>query len=296
MEKYLGDIYALSTAFCWSVAVIFFKLSSDRLPTVPLKVFQNLIAVVLFFITMLVIQEPLWLYLDGWSWSLIALSAILGITLGDTLYIAAIKRIGASQQAIVDILYAPLVIFFAYIFWGETLSTMTWVGGFLILSAILFAHHDASKKALNKKQLLAGIGFALLSQLAMALCVVLVRDLLRQHSLLTITFYRFAIGTAVLIVFYNFRKIERHTLWHGFHPSAHWPITLTGSILGPYIATLLWFAGFKYTLAGKAAIYNQLSTILIIVLARFFLHEHISVTRFLAIITALFGGVLVWNS
>jgi drug/metabolite transporter (DMT)-like permease len=58
----------------------------------------------------------------------------------------------------------------------------------------------------------------------------------------------------------------------------------------------LWFAGFKYTLAGKAAVYNQLSTILIIILAAAFLGERLSRHRIAAILLALAGGWLVLES
>ena len=48
---------------------------------------------------------------------------------------------------------------------------------------------------------------------------------------------------------------------------------ILGAILGTYLSVIFWLAGYKYTLAGRAAIYNQLSTVFIIILARVFLKE-----------------------
>jgi len=52
-------------------------------------------------------------------------------------------------------------------------------------------------------------------------------------------------------------------------------------------------AGYKYTLAGRAAIYNQLSTIFIIIMAAIFLKEAMTRRKWLAVTCALSGALLV---
>ncbi len=295
MNQYLGDIFAILTAVAWSAAVIFFKLSGAHLETVPLKAFQNIIATTLFFGVIVVAGEPLTLDLDLASWSKVAISAILGITLADTFYIAAINRIGAGFQAIVDGLYMPLVTIMAFLFFGEILPVTVWWGALLVIIAILVANLDVFKSSYPKEHLASGVTYAIISQLMMAVCVVMVKDLLVVHSLLTITAYRFLIGTLVLLVTYTL-KGQAKSLVAGFRPSVAWKVTIPGTILGPFLATLLWFAGFKYTLAGKAAAYNQLSTILIIILAAIFLEERLTRNRILAIVLAVAGGLIVLSS
>ena len=56
---------------------------------------------------------------------------------------------------------------------------------------------------------------------------------------------------------------------------------------------ILWLAGFKYTLAGRAAIYNQLSTVLIVIFARLFLSESLNTRKIIGILLAIFGALLV---
>jgi len=296
MGRYLGDIYAILTAVTWSVAVIFFKLSGAHLGTVQLKVFQNVIATVLFFVSMLFIGEPMMLHLDWPDWARVAASAVIGITLGDTFYVAAINRIGAGFQAIVDGLYMPFVMILAYVFFKDAVPIGVLWGGLLVIIAITLANLDVIRTTrIARRDLTWGITYAIMSQLAMAICVVMVKDLLQAHSLLTLTGYRFLIGSVILVAVYAWLGQGRAIL-AGFRPSASWKVTLPGALLGPYVATLFWFAGFKYTLAGKAAVYNQLSTILIIILAALFLNEHLSRNRLIAIFLALTGGWIVLNS
>ena len=68
---------------------------------------------------------------------------------------------------------------------------------------------------------------------------------------------------------------------------------LWGSFMGTYLSVIFWLAGYKYTLAGRAAIYNQLSTILIIVLARIFLKESFNFKKIIGLIFAIIGAILV---
>lgn len=65
------------------------------------------------------------------------------------------------------------------------------------------------------------------------------------------------------------------------------------AILGPFLATLCWCLGFKYNLAGRAAIYNQLSTVFIIVLAYFFLKERMTTRKFVGLLLAITGALFV---
>lgn len=65
------------------------------------------------------------------------------------------------------------------------------------------------------------------------------------------------------------------------------------AVLGPFLATLFWVGGFKYLTAGRAAIYNQLSTVLIIVLAYLVLKERFTIRKAIGTALALLGAILV---
>jgi drug/metabolite transporter (DMT)-like permease len=65
------------------------------------------------------------------------------------------------------------------------------------------------------------------------------------------------------------------------------------ALLGPFLATLFWIAGFKYLEAGRAAIYNQLSTAFIILSAYFFLGEKLTKRKMLGVVLALTGASIV---
>ena len=66
-----------------------------------------------------------------------------------------------------------------------------------------------------------------------------------------------------------------------------------GSFFGTYLSVILWLAGYKYTLAGRAAIYNQLSTILISIMAVLFLKEEMTRKKKIGILLSFFGAIIV---
>ena len=120
----------------------------------------------------------------------------------------------------------------------------------------------------------------------------MVRDLLREQSLVWVSGMRFLIATLVLGIVASFRLPQRE-LFAGFRERATWKWMIPMALTGPFLATLFWVAGFKYTLAGRAAIYNQLSTVFIILFAWIILREQMTGRRWLGVALAATGAVLV---
>lgn len=65
------------------------------------------------------------------------------------------------------------------------------------------------------------------------------------------------------------------------------------AVLDSFLASLFWISGFKYLDAGSAAIYNQLSTVSIIILAYLLLKEKLTKRKAAGIVLALVGTFIV---
>ena len=66
-----------------------------------------------------------------------------------------------------------------------------------------------------------------------------------------------------------------------------------GAFMGTFLAVIFWLSGFKHTLASRAAIFNQLSTIIITIMAAIFLKEKMTTMSWLAVIFAFIGAMIV---
>lgn len=288
----LGDIYALLTAVVWAFAMISFRVASLEFHPIPLKFFQNTVALMLFFLSLWILRQPFWPSLTNFEWLRLILSAVIGIAIGDTFHIAAVRRLGAGLQAIVDCLYSPILIGLAFLFFGETLTWFEILGVGLISGAIVLASIDHSSIRIKKRDLITGLTYGFFCQLAMGLCVILIKDLLHKESVWTLTTYRFLFANIVLIGT-QLLFVRDQSLSTAFRKVKTWIWTVPGAVLGPYASTLLWFLGFKYTHAGRAAIFNQTSSFFIILLAAVFLKERLTGLRLFAMVLAILGGVIV---
>ncbi len=289
---YAGDAAALSTAFAWSAAVIFFRQAGYSVSPLNLNIFKSCVASVLFVISLMIAGGP-WIPDLSWNdWLRLVISAVLGITLGDMLFLMSLNRLGAGLQAIVDCLYAPFVIVMAFVFLDETLPATALFGGALVVSAVLTAARLNSIDTQDERRtVVVGIAYGVAAQICVAVSIILIRDLVRSESILWITSFRFVTGSLLLFPIFFARSHSR--IRDVFRPGPAWRPMILGAVLGPYLATIFWLLGFRHTMAGRAGIYNQLSTIIIIVLAAIFLHEPLTRRKLVAVTLGIAGGIVV---
>jgi drug/metabolite transporter (DMT)-like permease len=225
------------------------------------------------------------------EWVRLTLSGVFGVAIGDYLFVSALKRLGAGFLAIVDCLYAPTAMVVAFVLFGEVVPGLVLLGGALVVSAVFISSSEEAKVKAGRSNLLIGVLQAFLSLLVMIVAALVVRDIYRDYSVMWVVGYRFTISAVVLLIWFAIRGWigEVWNIWR----AKELKYLLLGSFLGPFLASFLWFMGFKYALAGKAAILNQLSTVFIFLLGAWVLKEPLTPKRVLAIVLAFFGAVLV---
>ena len=89
-------------------------------------------------------------------------------------------------------------------------------------------------------------------------------------------------------------RSPRHRLEveRAFHPGRSWIYTVPSTLLGSYVALVIWIAGMKLAQAGVAGVLNQLSTILVPLLAAVFLKEKLTARKAVAVGLGFCGALL----
>jgi len=292
MIPHAGETFAILSGLFWAVAICLFKRGGAEMPPITLNLFKNIIGVVLFAITLPIVGQALFIDLPISDYAIIILSGVIGMTVGDTLFLAALNRMGASVWAIVSSLYSPLVIVMAYFFLGERFSWPAIAGITIIVGAIVLASARRDEFGHLDKNCLVGILLGILSLLLMAIGIIMMKPVLDRTPLWWAIQVRL-IGSAVSLLFLVLLSKRRWFLLKAMLPHRNWRFILPGSILGPYLALGCWIAGFKYTLAGKAAILNQMDVIFIFFFAWLFLKEPLTWRKSLGLVLALLGASLV---
>ena len=286
----LGDFYAILTALCWSCGVIFFEIAGRVLNSLQISLLKNIVGV-LGFISFIILQGDPFPDFIGQEYFILIISGIIGVAIGDIFFLASLRRIGSSLSAIVSTGYTISIFILAFLMFGEVISFISYLGGVLVILGVVIGTIDRDLEK-TPKYILYGVSFGLLANLCTAYSVLLLRPIMDVHPVVPIALVRFSIGmiiSAFGILYLNGKLALRETILKGF---SNYNL-LAGAFFGTFLSVIFWLAGFKYTLAGRAAIYNQLSTIFIILLASVFLNQHMTKRKWVAVSLALMGSFVV---
>jgi drug/metabolite transporter (DMT)-like permease len=287
---YAGEVFALLSAFIWAFAFVLFRKSGENIPPLALNLFKNILALILFVPTFLAVPQLFSADAGARDYGILAISGILGITVADTLFFYSLNRLGAGLSAIVDCLYSPSVVVFAYVLLRERITAWDAVGACLILSAISIASLKIDGK--SRKSLVVGILMGMSAMVVMALGIVIAKPVLDRTPVLWASLVRVAAATVTLGLCFSVLP-RKHSPWKYFGPSAHWRTSVPASILGGFGSMILWVAGMKYTLASIAAIMNQMTTIFVVLLAAPLLREPLTGRKLAAVALAIAGVLMV---
>ena len=118
-----GEIFSLCSAIFWALAVIFLKQAGEKIHPIALNLFKNALGVFLISLTLVIIGNPLFSpYEEVFSnedYFRMIISGVIGMGIADIIFLHSLNIIGAGISALVDTVFSPFVIFFAYILLGE---------------------------------------------------------------------------------------------------------------------------------------------------------------------------------
>ena len=286
----MGDLYAVITAICWSSAVILFDISTKNFTAIQLNVLKNFIGVFGFIVTIIVLSIPSPNFSQQDIFTL-ALSGVLGILIADGLFLESLRRLGSGISAVISTIYTPTVFIIAFILFRETINLQSYIGGALVLGGITISVFQPPK-TVKKRDLYVGILFGIMANILTAYSVLIVKPIMKNNSVVYVALYRFSVGFFFGILV-NLFKSGIKPVVHKFKQGLTNRYVVLGAILGTYLSVIFWLAGYKYTLAGRAAIYNQLSTVFIIILARIFLKEPMTSNKVIGVSLAILGAIIV---
>ncbi len=288
----MGEFYALVTAFIWAFAVILIKKSGEKIPPFALNFFRVGIASLLFAITFAVMREPLLGRAPLEDYLILVLSGTIAIVISDTLFHMCINAVGAGINALVDTLYSPSIIFFAYLLLGERLNIWHFAGLALVISGVFLTTRIDPPPGRSRRELVVGIFWGVMAMLTLGIGIVIAKPVLERSPVLWATAVR-QIGAFLVMIPVALVIPSRRRVFSVFKPERQWKYMVPATVLGSYAALIFWIAGMKYTQTGIAAILNQTSSIHILILASVFLKEPFSRNKLIAAVLALSGIILV---
>ena len=297
---YLGEICSLLSAIFWALAVIIFKKIGDRISPIVINPVKSTIGLLLFILTCIIIGVPLSPnpQFSNTDLLILSISGIIGIGISDIIFLHSLNILGAGISAIVDTVYSPFVIIFAFIFLGESLNGIQLLGGGLIIGSVLYASTKIQNIPVDRKRFRQGIAYAIGSIGMMALGIVMIKPILNTVSnnlglQLWIAGYRLVSGVLVsgsIMIFVN----QKYNILGAVRDRSLWLPLIVSSVLATYLGIAMWVMGMSMTTTSISSILNQTATIFIMIFAWIFLGEPLTKRRITSILVAMAGAYLVF--
>ena len=289
----------LSAAMCWSVAVVIFKSASKLLSPLLIAALKNSIALISFIILFLLFDIPIWY--DGFSYGdyiKIIISGVLGMGIGDILFIYALSQIGANRIAILNCFEPAVVYCFSIFLLGTILTTQQFIGFIIVTISLLIISYENDINDIDPYIKKRGMLIQIIAIVLSSLGIVLIKPVLAKTTnsiaiQLWVTAFRLFPGFIVAWLVFLFKKNKLIYL-KPLKKSNMILKILIGSGLGTFIALSFWIIGYaNIEKPPVASIIGQTSAIFIIILSYVFLKEKISKLRIISILFALSGVVLI---
>lgn len=303
---FAGEFAALATSIFFSIGPTFFTLSGRLVGSALVNRTRLLAAVSILMVvhTMIYGGALPWLATPTqWQW--LAISGVIGLTLGDAALFQAFVQIGARLTMLVFSLSPVLTAFAGWLWLNESLTPLQLLGMGVTIGGVLWVVSeqqsvtDRSSAELRRgKQsarayYLTGLLFAFLGALGQSAGLITAKLGLANLPVLSGQVIRMLAATVLIWIWALLRGQGRETIAKLRETPLAVRYILLGAIAGP--VTGVWFSlvAVKYTEVGIASTLMSLPPIFLLPIGFFFFKEKITTRAIIGTVIALVGvGIL----
>jgi drug/metabolite transporter (DMT)-like permease len=280
-----GGFAALSSAFLWALAAILFRRIGDSVPAMGINLAKGVVALICLGILLI---PPDFSQISSDSMTALALSGLIGICFGDTLYFLTLVRLGTKKTLLLGSLIPVTTALLAVSFLGERIALTAWLGILMTISGVTYVLWQRAPENENVEIRRSGIFYGLLFVATNALGIIAAKIGVTDVPALEATFIRQIFAIAGL----TFWGLMVRDLLGWVKPLKNTQLMKTlliGAVIGAFLGTWLSIVALKYTHAAVAATLNSTSPLFILPLAAFMLKERTSPHEILGALIAVSG-------
>lgn len=289
----IGEIAAVSAAFLWAVASVIYSTFGRQVPALALNLGKGVIAILLLVITILA-QGLMAPQLAARDSLLLLLSGAIGIGFGDTVYLEALRYLGARQTLLLGTLAPPMAACLALWFLNERLSTLAWLSIAITIMGIVWVISERTTAQNSAGYRWQGLLYALLASLAQAIGAILSRAALDNTAMSPQwgALLRLLAGV-VVVLGWGLLRHQIQAWWQAINTTDLLIRLFAAAFLGTYLGIWLQQLSLKYTVTGISQTLNATSPLFVLPIT-VLLGERISSRAWLGAVVAVIGvGLLL---
>ncbi len=309
----MGEIAALAASVVWAAASLMFARVGRSTGALAMNLLKCGIALLLMLVTLALISGRIWpVSLPAWETGLLAASGIVGLTLGDTLYFAALTRLAARRTLLLLSLAPPFTALMAWPALGEPLTLKMVTGMSVTLAGVAWViteRHTTDDSTVGEAQSPRDTGHTVMglnrfewigvgAGVGAAACQAGANVLIKEGGIsigaLEISIVRLTFGVMGLAIFLRVMDqlddiTSPFTAWR---PAG---LIVGATLIGTYLGVWLKVAGVRYTeFTGIASTLSSTSPVFVLPMAWFFDREELSGRSVLGAFVAVAGIALLF--
>lgn len=280
----LGELSALACAFFWAGSNLVLQTQSRKIPLLLMNVTRCAAGTLLFWV-MLPFDDPLTAFrqVPAHEWAAVFGSMLVGVCIGDTIFLLAIREIGASHASAVGSTQPLTTLFFEWLLLRSSIGWSLFAGSCLVVLGVICLSREPKRTSTashipQTRRFSFGIPLALLAALLWGLSTVLLKAGLTNLTPIQVNSVRLPFVTVILyttwaLIGKKTRKLRKPLLLL---------IACTG-LFSMGIGSLLYLIALANIGPSKTAALISTSPVFSLVLALIFLKEKISLRLVLGV-------------
>ena len=292
-----GELYALLTALCWTVAAMSFEAAGRRVGSLAVNIIRLIIALLFHSALSLAMRGTL-LPADAsahaWFW--LSLSGLVGFSIGDLLLFRALVIVGARVSMLMLALVPPITAVIGWAFLGETLSAQSITGMAVTLAGIVMVvlKKDGASGRIAFSHSVTGILLAFGGALGQALGLILSKYGMGDYDPFASTQIRVIAGIAGFAVLFSVMGVWGRVISGMKDAWAMSRISL-GAFFGPFLGVSFALFSIQRTATGIASTIMGIVPVLIIAPAVLILRERVTPREVVGSVLAVIGIALFFS-
>ena len=290
-----GEFLGLGCAFIWALNVLIIKSQLGSVPPALLNAVRCGVATVFFWL-LLPFELPLtYGEVTLGEWGLLIGSVVIGIVIGDTLYLIAIKEIGVSRSLPLVGIHPLATLFFEHLWLGSPFGWSFVLGTCLVTAGVICLSMRTKKLAVVQSggqpvRLLFGVFLSILAAILWGLSTVMIKPALAHLTVVQANSIRLPVVAALLFWVHRWgesgpglKEMGRRSL-----------IILAGAgILGIGLGSMMFLTAIDLVGPAKTATLVSAMPVFGLIMSVIFLKEEVNGTLVLGVVLCVTGVWLV---
>jgi len=296
----IGELAALGAAICWTVSAVLYKEALLKAKPISINIVRC-VCTSMVLVACLVVVGKLGILMDLSLYAVVVacLSGVIGLGLGDTLYLVSLKLIGVARAVPLTCTYPLFSLLLAVFLQGERASLQVMFGTVAIVFGIwLVSQQGKTVSELRKKVLIMGVACALATAVVWAISIDLINTAVTlpekqslDHALAVNTVRILAVAVFLLASApvidrkFGFLKMQRRTL----------VALISGGIVALALGWFLLTFSFLYIPQSQAVPISSTTPLFATISAMVFLREKVTAKNVAGSVVIVFGIFLIFK-